>query len=67
MLNSSFDSEFDEFDWYMIDLDAYDELTASLLYIDGYGLTDMEIYDKDDEDVTDGLVLALNGIVTWTC
>ncbi len=52
-LNSSFNSEFDIYDWYMIDLDANDELTVSLVYLDGTGDTDINIYDKDGNWVND--------------
>jgi hypothetical protein len=57
-LNSSFNSEFDEFDYYMIDLNQDDTLTVSLLYLDGTGTTDIDIYDSDgvwvnDEDMFD--------------
>ena len=52
-LNSSFDSDFDEYDYYMIDLIENDCLTVSLLYIDGSGTTFINILDEDDYNIND--------------
>lgn len=54
LLNSSFDSEFDEFDYYMIDLKKDDKLNVSLVYLDeGSGKTDIDIYNEDGYWVND--------------
>ncbi|UCH89835.1 MAG: PKD domain-containing protein, partial [Thermoplasmata archaeon] len=44
-INSSFNSYFDKYDYYMIDLNADDNLTVSVFFIDGYGSVSVDIED----------------------
>lgn len=51
-LNTSFNSQFDKYDYYMIDLNQNDNLTVSILFKDGSGWIDIGIEDSDGNDIT---------------